>query len=265
MAVSNTTALSRVIGIEKSSAHNGEAPTCGCYTYIMGNTVGSSNLRFWNQFVEVEDFYCLGLWCADGYHRTSSIGITNINRDLVEKFRQFLIRKVGESRLKIRVYYPLGQLLNAEAFSDLARDVRAYHMRKCSQPAMQLYVNSRPLLRAFREARTRVGEIRSSEHVQAYFAGRFDGDGSVSNNMRSDCRIVYSNREEALEDSKLLQKIGMIRSKVFHYKKAGTYCLYISRFEAENFIHAIGAQSVIISSKNVNSNPVETLSFIREG
>ena len=251
--------------MKKSSAHNGEAPTCGCYTYIMGNTVGSSNLRFWDQFVEVLDFYCLGLWCADGYHRTSSIGITNVNRDLVKKFRQFLINKLGKSRLKMCVYYPAGESLATLAFTDLATDVRAYQMRKCSQPAMQLYVNSRPLLRAFREARAHIGEIASREFLRAYFAGRFDGDGSINNDGRSDCRIVYSNRVEAMGDKGLLPRLGITKSKVYHYKKARTYCLYISRLEARYFINGISSQSIVIGSKNVNSNPVETLSFIREG
>ena len=251
--------------MKKSSAHNGEAPTRKCYTCTVGNTVGSSSSRFWDHFVEVEDFYCLGLWCADGYHRTSSIGITNVDRDLVKKFRQFLIRKVGEDRLRLRVYYPMGQVLNVKSFSDLANYIRVYHMRKCSQPAMQLYVNSRPLLRACRQARAHLEEITSPGRLVAYFAGRFDGDGSIDKDMRSDCRIVYSNRLEAVVDMKLLSRLGIEKSKVFYYKKASTYCLYISRLEAKQFINTIGPRSVKIGSRNVSSNPVETLSFIREG
>ncbi len=56
----------------------------------MGNTVGSANTDFWN-LTTADDAYIVGLWCADGYYRTSSIGISNTNLALVGKFRDFFL------------------------------------------------------------------------------------------------------------------------------------------------------------------------------
>ncbi|TSC85749.1 MAG: hypothetical protein G01um10147_1093 [Microgenomates group bacterium Gr01-1014_7] len=40
---------------------------------LMGNTVGSKDI-----FKTAEDFYILGLWLADGYWRSGSIGLTSV-------------------------------------------------------------------------------------------------------------------------------------------------------------------------------------------
>jgi len=189
----------------------------------MGNTVGRTDTTFCD-LTESQNAYAFGLWCADGYHRTSSIGLTNVDEDLIEGFRKFLLRHFPEDRIKMRVY---------------SRGFSRYYLKKATRPAYQLYVNSRSLLRYFRIARRQPQQfLRAREAVTAYFAGRFDGDGSVANDNRSDLRIVYGTREEAEGDAILLQQIG-ITPKVYTYRQAKTFALYISRFDAEKFLSSI--------------------------
>ena len=75
--------------------------------------------------------------------------------------------------------------------------------------------------------------------MKAYFAGRFDGDGSISKDLRSDCRIVYTRKSEAEIDKKLLKRIGIDNTKIYYYQSAKTFCLYISRYEANKFLESI--------------------------
>lgn len=189
-----------------------------CYDHDMGNTVGSASADVWNVRT-AEDAYIAGLWCADGYHRTSSIGLSNVNEGLITRFKDFFLGYFPPQRIKVRIYEP-------DAYK---RWTRAYH----------LYVNSRPLLRKFQEIKKDPGKYIRHEHAIAYFAGRFDGDGSVAANFRNDCRIVYGNNAEAEQDAFLLQPHGFVRLKIYRYAKAKTFCLYISRFEAERFLSLI--------------------------
>jgi intein/homing endonuclease len=100
-------------------------------------------------------------------------------------------------------------------------------------------VNSRPLLREFRKAKNNLDRLRQRNIIKAYFAGRFDGDGSIDKNLKSDCRIVYTRKDEAETDKKLLQKISITKTKIYHYKSAKTFCLYISRYEVKKFLEKI--------------------------
>ena len=173
----------------------------------MGNTVGSANANFCNFFLKEEDAYILGLWCANGYWWSSSIGLSNVDSDLILKFKKFLKRFFPEERIKFN------------------RD--------------HLFVNSRPLLREFISAKKKLENLKNPEIIRAYFAGRFDGDGSIDKNLRNDCRMVYSRKNEVEIDKKLLEKIGIANTKIYYYKSAKTFCLYISRFEADNFLRKI--------------------------
>jgi hypothetical protein len=100
-------------------------------------------------------------------------------------------------------------------------------------------VNSRPLLREFRKAKKNLENLKEIKIIKAYFAGRFDGDGSIAGDFRSDCRIVYTRRFEAELDKKLLRKIGITKTTIYHYKSAKTFCLYVSRYEAKKFLRMI--------------------------
>jgi len=178
----------------------------------MGNTVGSTYVNFCIFNNSVEDAYILGLWCADGYWWSSSIGLSNMDRILIDKFRSFFAKHFSLERIKFNNNH--------------------------------LFVNSRPLLREFREARKNIINLSAPLIIQAYFAGRFDGDGSISKNLKSDCRIVYSNEKEADIDKTLLGKIGILKTKIYYYKTANTYCLYVSRLEAGRFLEKILPYSV---------------------
>lgn len=219
-------------------------------TKMQGNVVGSSNTHFWNLFQDQESLYILGLWCADGYHRTSSIGISNINEDIVQRFQKFLLRLLPRERLRLRIYYPKSRSwsrkINVEYYNELADKVVYYPSIKASVAGLHLYVNSRPLLRMFVAARQNVLEFQDQNLIAAYFAGRFDGDGSIAKDLRSDCRIVYSSLEEAVRDLKLLKRLGFKKAKIYKYRKARTICLYISRYEAGLFLDKIKKYSILV-------------------
>jgi intein/homing endonuclease len=70
-----------------------------------------------------------------------------------------------------------------------------------------------------------------------YLAGRFDGDGSVASDGRQDVRIAYGSLPEALNDQQLLQQVRAYRTRVYRYAKARTWVLYVSRFDARDFLN----------------------------
>lgn len=178
----------------------------------MGNTVGSTSTNFCNFFSNEKDAYILGLWCADSYWWASSIGLSNTNRDLIEAFRKFLTRLFPKNRIKFNRNH--------------------------------LFVNSRPLLREFISAKNNLDDLKDTKIIRAYIAGRFDGDGSIDKNLRSDCRIVYGRKKEAEKDRDLLKRIGIRNVKVYYYRTAKTFCLYISRYETKKFLQNIMPYSV---------------------
>jgi len=178
----------------------------------MGNTVGSKETNFCNFSENEKDAYVLGLWCADGYWWSSSIGLSNVDMDLINLFREFFGNIFPKERIKYN---------------------------RC-----HLFVNSRPLLREFLRGRENLPVMQNKNVIKAYFAGRFDGDGSIDKNLRNDCRIVYARKSEAEIDRDLLGKIGINNTKIYYYKTARTFCLYISRFQAKEFLEKISEKSI---------------------
>lgn len=178
----------------------------------MGNIVGSTNVNFCNFTSDKKDAYILGLWCADSYWWSSSIGLSNTDPDLIEKFKNFLKKHFPEDRIRFNNHH--------------------------------LFVNSRPLLREFRRAKDNLHRLKTAKVIRPYFAGRFDGDGSIDKNLRNDCRIVYGKRSEAEMDKKILQKIDVTNTKIYYYKSANTFCLYVSRYEANKFLENIFPYSI---------------------
>lgn len=166
----------------------------------MGNTVGS---KF--KFRSAKDYYILGLWLADGYWRSSSIGLTSIDHKLIEKFKSFLKRVTPNHPIKMRVYKELGP--------------------KRKNIAYQIYVNSRWLTRLFMA--TKRGQlIVPSKYIPAYLAGRIDGDGSVDTRYRSGIRIAYGSRTDAERDQQLL---GAENVSLYFYASAKTFVLYLRK------------------------------------
>ena len=178
----------------------------------MGNTVGSMCTNFCSFNSSEEDAYILGLWCADSYWWSSSIGLSNTDKDLLKRFENFFRKHFPKQRIK---------------FND-----------------NHLFVNSRPLLREFVTAKNNIESLKRSNIIKAYFAGRFDGDGSISKNLRSDCRIVYSNKKETEIDQKLLRRININKTSIYYYKGARTFCLYISCYEVDKFLDKILSNSL---------------------
>ena len=178
----------------------------------MGNTVGSTSTNFCDFFSNEKDTYILGLWCADSYWWASSVGLSNTDSDLLKAFRIFLKRFFPEERIKFNQNH--------------------------------LFVNSRPLLRDFLSAKNNLSNLENGKMIRAYFAGRFDGDGSIDKNLRNDCRIVYGSKNGAKMDKKLLKRIGIDNVKIYHYKTAKTFCLYISRYEVKKFLENISPYSI---------------------
>lgn len=168
---------------------------------LMGNTVGS---KF--AFKSAEDFYILGLWLADGYWRSSSIGLTSVNLKLIDKFNKFLLRVKLEYPIKKRIYQPDGK-------------------SKRKQTAVQIYINNRILTRLFMSTKT--GELFIPLKYQlAYLAGRIDGDGHIDTKHRSGIRIAYSSKEDALRDQLMFGKANM---SLYQYTAARTYVLYLKK------------------------------------
>ena len=166
----------------------------------MGNTVGSKFI-----FRTAEDFYILGLLLADGYWRSSSIGLTSVNPVLINRFCVYLKRMASGHPIKMRIY-------NAPGY-------------KRKQVAYQVYVNSRPLTRSFMAMKQ--GQLNIPQHfLPAYLAGRIDGDGSVDRKYRSGIRIAYGSRFDARRDQLLL---GATNVSLYTYLSAGTYVLYLRK------------------------------------
>lgn len=223
-----------------------------------GVIVGSTDTDFCNVLLLNPQYaYILGLWCADGYHRTSSIGLSTVNEKLAHIFRDFFLNYFDSGRIKLRAYFPLNVETTAASkrLQKVLRieTVRQYRLKKARVPTLHLYVNSRPMLRSFREARDTVVWATNPEILFAYLAGRFDGDGSVSIDKRSDCRIAYSNQGEAENDKDILVRLGFIRTKVYQYKGARTYCVYVSRLETSKFLERISKYSPLQKSVSVPS------------
>ena len=182
----------------------------------MGNTVGS---KFF--FKTAEDFYILGLWLADGYWRSSSIGLTSVNPKLISKFSMFLLRVAPSHSLKQRIY-----------------PVRIGEKRK--QEAIQVYINNRPLTRLFMSFKT--GDLYvPKSYLFAYLAGRIDGDGHIDTKHRSGIRIAYSSKEDASRDQKMF---GETNVSLYQYTQARTFVLYLKKNYRERISKEIKKYSV---------------------
>ncbi len=196
------------------------------------------------------DFYCLGLWCADKYYWSSSVGITTVSVPLLERFSDLLLRQFTLSRLRLRVYLPTDISFNKKVLPSNLQAVKSSICKgnKHTQPAFQLYVNSRPFLRCLKSwEQLRSSFLLEKGDICAFFGGRFDGDGSVSSDLKSDCRIVYKNRREAEMDKDIVGSVGY-EAVIYKYGFSGTYCLYFGWQISEKFLKSIRPFSVKVQN-----------------
>jgi hypothetical protein len=111
-------------------------------------------------------------------------------------------------------------------------------VRKARRASYHIYVNCRPLLRRFFEAKATAAKIHEG-FIIPYLAGRFDGDGSVAAGRKKYFRIVYGNHEEAAQDKGLLERIRPYKTSIYHYRSAKTHCLYVSQRDAASLIREL--------------------------
>jgi len=202
-----------------------------------------------------EDAYILGLWCADGYHRTSSIGLSNVDFELIKRFEKYLRKHFTSERLRLRIYVPDHIVVDKKAIRRYQK-ITYCKIKKARRVAYQVYVNSRPFLRKF--IKNRSGRhLLQPDFIIPFMAGRFDGDGSVDTNLKKDFRIVYGDVQGARTDAKLLQRVRSYKVSIYHYKKARTYVLYISQKDSGKLIKDLLPYSLNLQ-KIVARSPVET-------
>lgn len=166
--------------------------------------------------------YALGLWCADGYWWSSSIGLSNVEPDLITRFGNYLLEMFPRDRLRVRIYQVEGCEPDESVLS-LTDRVSIRPPVKMKRTAYHVYVNSRPLVRRFFSDRDRVSEMPAT-YIGPYIAGRFDGDGTFGDTPR----IAYTTRSEATVDASLMESVGL-KTSVLYYAKANEYCIYIHK------------------------------------
>lgn len=200
----------------------------------MVNTVGSLS-KF---LVDPEGSYILGLWGADRYFRSSSIGLSNTNVKLLVSTYKFLLKYYAPQRIRLRVY---GTVV-PEELSNIY--VTFCSKSKHKKDAYHLYVNSRPLAKEFFYALSN-RTVLQGKCIFAYFAGRFDGDGCLSSSNKH-CRIVYKYLQDAIKDKHILDVAFELKllTTIYRYAQANTYCLYFSQTTLKLFIDEIKPYSL---------------------
>ena len=136
-----------------------------------------------------EHAYALGLWCADRYWWSSSIGLSNVEPELIVRFGHYLTKLLGRDRLRVRVYLVENEVPDRMVLM-LTSSVSIVRPHKMKRTAYHVYVNSRPLIRLFQAKSHTLAEI-PVQQLGSYFAGRFDGDenlGATPENCIHDSR-----------------------------------------------------------------------------
>jgi len=161
-------------------------------------------------FKSAEDFYILGLWLADNYWRSSSVGLSSTNEILLERFRLFLRRACPDHPIKEHVYLP-----------------RQGEKRKLI--AKNIYVNSRSLTRDLMNFKSNKDLKIPLKFIPAYLAGRIDGDGHLDKKHRTGIRIVYSEKYDASRDLNLLKKLDENPVSLYYYRQANVWVIYFRK------------------------------------
>lgn len=169
----------------------------------------------------IEDYYILGLWLADGYWWSSSIGLSSSDFRLIKRFRVFLRKQLPDVPIKVRVYKPAKN-------------------QKRKKIAKHLYVNNRMLTRLFLSYKKKQFNV-ASKFLPAYLAGRIDGDGSIDFKYRSGIRIAYGDRKDAKRDVVIF---GRSNVSLYQYKTAGTWVIYLRKDFRDKILPRVEKYSV---------------------
>jgi hypothetical protein len=144
---------------------------------------------------DTTDAYALGLWCADSYWWSSSIGLSNVEPELIIRFGRYLGSILSPERLRVRVYQVEGQPPDDRVLDLAPSKISIRPSFKMKRTAYHVYVNSRPLVRSFFDARRCVADL-PDPMIAPYFAGRFDGDGAFGTQRVPGIRIAYTTHEK---------------------------------------------------------------------
>lgn len=157
-----------------------------------------------------KDYYFLGLWLADGYWRSSSIGLSSTNKTYLIEFEGFLKKIAPGYDIKERIYKPKKG-------------------EKRSLIAKHIYVNSRKLTRFFMSFKSKLSLDIPFGYLPAYFAGRIDGDGHFDRKYRTGIRISYSDEKDARRDLELLFRLNNRPASLYFYSTAKTWVIYFRK------------------------------------
>ena len=167
------------------------------------------------------DYYSLGLWLADGYWRTGSVGLTSISQELIKRFSNFLMRVRPDRQLKYQIY----------------------STGKRKHTAICVYVNDSLLTNSLMSFKKKSLTI-PRRFLPAYFAGRVDGDGHWDQKHRTGLRIAYGSEFDARRDLNLLLEYDDNPASLYEYTRAGTWVIYFRKVFLRKILPKLRAYSV---------------------
>lgn len=162
-----------------------------------------------------EHAYLLGLFEGDGYQWTGTFGITNRNKEILQRAAETLTR-FGTVKWKT--------------------DERGFF-----RVLITSRVAKRNFLSLMKDTKKKVmtGNLL---FLAPYFAGKYDADGSYWK-TRMRLKITYGNNKDIKSDQEILMSIG-IESKIRKYKNRNAFDLEISSRNAIKFFDMIKTTSI---------------------
>lgn len=158
---------------------------------------------------------------ADGYWRSSSIGLTSISSELIARFSLFLQKVSSNSEIKMRTYTS----------------------GKRTHPAFCVYINNRKMTRLFTSLKKGKLYIPTSKLIP-YLSGRIDGDGHYDLKHRSGIRIAYGNQFDADRDLQLILKFEGNSASLYEYKRARTWVIYLRKIFLQKYLSSLRLYSI---------------------
>ena len=152
---------------------------------------------------DADDAYALGLWCADSYWWSSSIGLSNVESELILRFGIYLAKILDPDRVRLRIYEVPGNGID-DRVRRLTERVSVRPSHKMKRTAYHVYVNSRPLVRLFFEVAGDCpnsipsGSVRTSQGGSMATVPSGAASGSHTRPMTKRCWIPSSSVQQGL-------------------------------------------------------------------